>query len=169
MRKRAGSRFFAPAVPASAKNHPSRGIPGMSRHARGERHRFNRAAHSTGIAASPDRASPGIFVPARRQEASNRLLDRPHRAGPGEGVGSGVERNGQGLAIMRPHNVLRCRNRRHEPTLRHFLRLEVTVLEYFIVYFYCERGGGRVKGKRRRVVVVYPIDPFGMELWALCH
>jgi hypothetical protein len=43
---------------------------------------------------------------------------------------------------MRPHNVLRCRNRRHEPTLRHFLRLEVTVLEYFIVYFYCERIGG---------------------------
>lgn len=80
-------------------------------------------------------------------------------------MGSGVERNGQGLAIMRPHNVLRCRNRRHEPTLRHFLRLEVTVLEYFIVYFYCERGGGRVKGKRRRVVVVYPIDPHGPLEW----
>jgi hypothetical protein len=37
---------------------------------------------------------------------------------------------------MRPHDVLR-RIRCQSPTLRHFLRLEVTVLEYFIVCLYC--------------------------------
>lgn len=51
---------------------------------------------------------------------------------------------------MRPHDFL-SPNPTSKPTLRHFLRLEVTVLEYFIVYYHCapaERARGDLAGGR---------------------